>query len=166
MSNMRRGVMMRYRTERDPSIKEIPISEDDTPSSVVLKLKAGSNFHITDDGDHPFAMDDNLFGYGTFAANPPLKLLHGSALLTRKTRAPTQKKDHRIATEIRLGDEKTTFARGVQPTYAKALSDAKTFFAKDEPCFIERVRAQEDRIIIECAVQIDSPWFTEKHALH
>jgi hypothetical protein len=63
---------MRYRTEHDKTIKEVVISEDDTPQSVLLKIKAGYNFHLSDDKGHPFAMDDNLFGYCTFAANPPL----------------------------------------------------------------------------------------------
>jgi hypothetical protein len=109
MTNRRREAMMRYCTEHDKEIKEVPISEDDMPASVLLKLNAGSNFHITDDKGRPFAMNDNLVGYCTFEANPPLKLLHGSALTTRKTREPTKKKDNRIVTEIRCGDEKTTF---------------------------------------------------------
>jgi hypothetical protein len=107
-------------------------------------------------------MDDNLFGYCTFAANPPLKLLHGSALTTRKSRVKTQKKDHRIAIELRCNDAKTTFARGVIPTHAKAVVDAKDHFGIMDPCYIEKVRAEEDRIIIECAVGVDAPWFTEK----
>jgi ribonuclease HI len=162
MTNRRKEVMMRYCTEHDRTIKEVSISEDDTPASVLLKLRAESNFHITDDKGRPFAMDDNLFGYCTSAANPPLKLLHGSALATKKTREPTKKKDNRIVTEIRCGDEKTTFARGLQPNYAKAVVDAKAHFGIADAVFIEKVRAEDDRIIIECGVGIDAPWFTEK----
>jgi hypothetical protein len=91
MTNRRTEVLMRYHTEHDRTIKEIPISEDDTPSSVLLKLREESNFHIADEGGHPFAADDNLFGYCTFASNPPLQLLHGSAL---------PKKDHRRRTPV------------------------------------------------------------------
>jgi hypothetical protein len=61
MTNRRKEVTLRYRTEHDAEIKEVHISENDTPHSVLLKLKAASNFHIADDGGHPFEMDDNLF---------------------------------------------------------------------------------------------------------
>jgi hypothetical protein len=162
MTNRRKEILLRYCTERDRTIKEVPISEDDTPQSVLLKLKAESNFHLTDEGGHPFAMDDWLFGYCSFAANPTLKLLHGSALMARKTRTKSVKKDNRIATELRFRDEKAVFARGVQPSYAKATADAISNFGITDPCFIERVRAEDDRIIIEFATGIDSPWFTEK----
>jgi hypothetical protein len=161
MTDRRKEVLLRYCTEQDSSIREIPISEDDTPQSVLLKLRAEANSHLTDEGGHPFAMDDNLFGYVTFAANPPLKLLRASALMTRKTRISTKKKDNRTATEIRLGDENTVFIRGVQPNYTKVLVDAKDFFGKD-PIHIERVRAEDYRIIVEIAEGIDAPWFTEK----
>jgi hypothetical protein len=154
--------MLRYHTEHDRTIKEVPISEDDTPKPVLLRLKAESNFHLMDESGHPFAMDDYLFGYCTFAANSPLKVLHGSALMTRKTRKESPKKDNRIATEFRFRDEKAVFAREVQPTYAMATADAISFFGIRDPCFIERVRAEDDRIFIDFATGIDSPWFTEK----
>jgi hypothetical protein len=95
----------------------VQISEDDTPHAVLLKLKAGANFHIADDSNRPFAMDDNLFGCCTFASNPPVKLLHHSALISTKTRVQTKKKDNRIALEVCLGDSRTTFARGIQASY-------------------------------------------------
>jgi hypothetical protein len=50
----------------------------------------------------------------------------------------------------------------MQPTYAKATADAISNFGITDPCFIEKVRAEDDRIIIEFATGIDSPWFTEK----
>jgi hypothetical protein len=162
MTNRRKEIVMRYCTERDRTIKEVPISEDDTQQTVLLRIRPEANFHLADEGGHPFAMNDNLFGYCTFAANPPLRLLPGSALMTRKTRVPTPKKDNRIATEIRLGDEKTTFARGVQQNYVKALADAKDFFNITDPWHIERVRAEDDRIMIDCAIGEDATWFTEK----
>jgi hypothetical protein len=148
MTNRRREVVMRYRTEHDATVKGGSISEDDTPKSILLKLKAQPNFRIADEGRHPFGNDDSLFGYCTFTVNPPVMLLHASALTSDKDRVKTPKKDHRIATELRCGDSKTTFARGVHPTYAKAVVDAKGMFGITDPCFIEKVRAQEDRIII------------------
>jgi hypothetical protein len=122
MTNTRRKVMIRYHTELDATIKEILISEDDTPKSVLLKLKAQPNFFIADEGRHPFGNEDSMFGYCTFVANPPVQLLHQSALISRKARVQTPKKDHRFAIELRCGDEKTVSARGILLTYAKALA--------------------------------------------
>jgi hypothetical protein len=72
MTNRRKEILMRYSGGADNEIKEIPISEDDTPRSVLTRIKAGGNFHLTDVEGHPFAMDDCLFGYCSFATNPPL----------------------------------------------------------------------------------------------
>jgi hypothetical protein len=162
MTDRGEEVTLRYQVRGETEIKKILINENDTPHSILLRLKAETNFHIADDGGHPFEMDDNLFGYCTFAANPPVKVLHGSALLSRKCRVRTPKKDNRIALEVRLGDDKTTFARGIQASYAKVLSDVKDYFSKPEPCHIACIRVEDDRIILECATGIDAPWFTEK----
>jgi hypothetical protein len=161
MTNRRKEIPMRYSSGADRAINEISISEDDTVRAVLLRLKPGSNFHLADVNDKPFGIDDYPFGYVSIAANPPLQILHGSALKGKK-RDPTPKKDNRIATEIRFRDLKTVFARGVQPTYAKALTDAISSFSITDPCHIERVRAEDDRIIIEIALGEDAPWFTEK----
>jgi hypothetical protein len=162
MTNARKEATLRYTTEREPGIKEVQIGENDTPHSVLLKIKAPQNFHFTDDGGHLFALEDNLFGYCTVATNPPLKLLHGSALLTRKTRALTPKKDNRICVEVQIGDDKTTFARGLQKTYAKILKDVKEYWGKTDPVHILRVRAVDDRIIVECSPDVPALWFTGK----
>jgi hypothetical protein len=116
MTNKRKEVTMRYHTELDPTIKEVSITEDDTPKMILAKLSLKDNFFITDSNGNPFGNDDSLFGYCTLQENPPVQGLHGSALRTRKARVLTPKKDNRIKTEIRMGDERTVFARGVQTT--------------------------------------------------
>jgi hypothetical protein len=42
------------------------------------------------------------------------------------------------------------------------VADSKAHFEIADPVFIEKVRAEEDRIIVECAIGIDAPCFTEK----
>jgi hypothetical protein len=113
MTKKKKTVTMRYHTELDPSIKEILITEDDTPKMILAKLNLKGNFLITDSNGNPFANEDSLFGYGTFERNPPVQVLHGSALRTRKARELTKKKDNRIKTIIAMGDERMTFERGV-----------------------------------------------------
>jgi hypothetical protein len=162
MTNRRKEVLLRYHTELDQTIKEVSITEDDTPKMILMKLNLKDNYFITDHNGNPFGVDDSLFGYCTFQSNPPVQVLHGSALRTRKARVAIPKKDNRTATEIRLGDEHTSFARGVQTTYAKLLADGKEMFNRSENWQIERVRAEEDRIMVECAIDADASWFTEK----
>jgi ribonuclease HI len=48
MTNRKKEVIMRYHTELDSTIKELPISEDDTPATALIKLKVGQNFHLVD----------------------------------------------------------------------------------------------------------------------
>jgi hypothetical protein len=153
---------MRYSSGADGEIKETPITEDDTPRSVLLRLKAGSNFSIADSDGRPFAMEDSLFGYCSFAVNPPVQLLHGSALATKKTSNPSQRKDNHIALQVNFKEGKAVFQREAQPKYAKAMADAISNFSIAGPCHSERVRAEDDRILVEIAEGEDAPWFTEK----
>jgi hypothetical protein len=162
MTNRRKEVLMRYHTELDPTIKEVSFTEDDTPKMILAKLNLKDNFFITDSNGNPFGNDDSLFGYCTLRENPPVQVLHGSALRTRKARVLTPKKDNRVKTEIRMGDERTIFARGVQSTDAQALADGRVMFNLPETGQLERVRVEEDRTIVECAEGVDSSWFTEK----
>jgi hypothetical protein len=145
----------------DSEIKEVPISEDDTVRIILSRIKAKSNFHLTDVNNKPFGMDDYPFGYVSTAANPPLQILHGSALRGKK-RDTTPRKDNRIAKEVRFRDVKAVFARDAIPSYAKALTNATASFSITVPCHTERVRAEDDRIFIEIALGEDAPWFTEK----
>jgi hypothetical protein len=76
---------MRYSCEPDNEIKEIQLGEDETVRVILLRLKAKSNFHLTDHADRPFGIDDYPFGYVSAPTNPPLKLSHGSALSGKTT---------------------------------------------------------------------------------
>jgi hypothetical protein len=146
----------------DPSIKEVSITEDDTPKMILEKLGLKENFHITDSNGNPFDNGDSLFGYCTIEGNPPVQVLHGSALRTRKARVLAPKKDNRIRQIIAMGDERMVFERGVQPTYALALKAGREANGLPDTWQIERVRAEEDRIFIECADGADASWFSEK----
>jgi hypothetical protein len=61
-----------------------------------------------------------------------------------------------------FGDEKAVFARELHRSYAKLVGDGREQFGKSEDWKIERMRAEEDRIIIECAEGADPFWFSEK----
>jgi hypothetical protein len=113
MTNRQKEITMRYSGEGDREIKDITITETDTVRVILSRLKAKSNFHLADVSGKPFAMEDFPFGYVSAAVNPPLQLLHGSAL-KGKTRDPTPRKDNRIAVEVRIKDEKHAFIRGAQ----------------------------------------------------
>jgi hypothetical protein len=162
MTNKRKQTTLRYLLDKETDPKEITIFEDDTPGTILARLKPGTNFFITDENKNVFASNDSLFGYCTFAVNPPVKVLHQSALRSLKPRALTKKKDNRMAVEIHLGDGSTTFARGAHKTYAKLLNSAKEFFGTDAPVHALHVRAEDDRIILECSTEVLAPWFTEK----
>jgi ribonuclease HI len=71
MTNRRKEISMRCSSGADGEIKEVPISEDDTVKIILLRIKAGSNFHLADNNDKPFGVDDCPFGYVSTAANPP-----------------------------------------------------------------------------------------------
>jgi hypothetical protein len=162
MTNRKKEVIMRYHTELDPTIKELQISEDETPATALIKLKVGQNFHLVDQHRVLFAANDSLFGYCSVIENPPLELIHGSVPHSRKARELTKKKDGRIKLEIRYGGERAIFARGLQKTYAKVAADAKEYWSIADSVHISCVRAEDDRIIVDCATGIDAPWFTEK----
>jgi hypothetical protein len=74
----------------------------------------------------------------------------------------TPKRDNRMKNVVVLGDEKATFARELHLSYSKLVEDGREQFGKSEDWKIERVRADEDRIILECAEGVDPFWFTEK----
>jgi hypothetical protein len=71
MTNRRKEIPMRYSSGTDRAINEILISEADTVKVILLRLKAGSNFHLADVNGKPFGIDDCPFGYVSVAANPP-----------------------------------------------------------------------------------------------
>jgi predicted metalloprotease len=73
MTNRRKEIAMRYSSGEDRAIKEVMISEDDTARAILLRLKAGSNFHLADVNEKSFGADEHLFGYVPVAANPPYK---------------------------------------------------------------------------------------------
>jgi hypothetical protein len=109
----------------------------------------------------PLGMEDYPFGYVSSVVNPPLQLLHGSAL-KGKVRELTPRKDNRIAVETRFKDEKHTFIRGAHPTYAILLEDIIARCSITDPCHIERVRAIDDRIFVDVELGEDTHWLTEK----
>jgi hypothetical protein len=161
MTNRQKEITMRYSVETDREIKEVTITETDTVRVILSHLKAKSNFHLADVTGKPFGMEDFPFGYVSSAINPPLQLLHGSAL-KGKVRDPTPRKDNRIAVETKFKDEKYTFIRGAHPTYAMILEDVISRCSISDPCHIERVRAEEDRIFVDIELGEDAHWFTEK----
>jgi hypothetical protein len=161
MTNRPKEITMRYSGETDREIKEVTISETDTVRVILSRLKAKSNFHLADSEDKPFGIEDVPFGYVSIPSSPPLRLLHGSAL-RGKVREATIRKDNRIVVEARFRDGKAVFPRGVQPTYATVLEQARDNFGITDPCHIEKVRADEDRILVDIEVGEDNGWFTEK----
>jgi hypothetical protein len=162
MTNRRKEIPLRYSGEGDGEIKSILIGENDTVRVILAALKTKSNFHLTDHENHPFGLDDFPFGYVSVAVNPPLKLLHGSELKGKK-REPTPKRDNRMAIEVRFSDARAVYARNTQGSplsYAKLLSDAVSNHSIPGPCHIERVRAEDDRILVDIVLGDDTPWYT------
>jgi hypothetical protein len=92
MTNRRKEVSLRYSTELDPEIKEVKISEDDTPKMIVEKLGLKGSWFVADVTRHPFGENDSLFRYATFLGNAPVMILHASALASQKFRPLTPKK--------------------------------------------------------------------------
>jgi hypothetical protein len=66
---------------------------------------------------------------------------------------------------VTFDGEKAVFARKMHRTYAKLVEDGREQFGKSEDWKIERIRAEEDKIIVECAEGADQSWFTEKTCL-
>jgi hypothetical protein len=163
MTNSRKEIQMRYSGEGDGEIKSLMIGENDTTRMILLALKAKSNFHLTDSENHPFALDDCPFGYISVPANPPLKFLHGSVPL-RKPREPTPKKDSRMAIEVKIGGAISVYSRS-NPTppqkYSGLLAEMISKQGLMGDWHIERVRAVEDRILIEIAEGEPLSWFCE-----
>jgi hypothetical protein len=87
--------------------------------------------------------------------------LHGSAL-KGKPREDTPRKDGRIAVEVNFEDDASVYPRGIQSTYASILEHATRDFGITTPTCFKRIRAEEDRIIIEIKLGEDVSWFTEK----
>jgi hypothetical protein len=115
-----------------------------------------------DSNGYPFGGNDSLFGYCTFEGNPPVKILHGSALTSAKFRTVTPKKDNRMKNIVVFEGERAVSAREMHRTYAKLVEDGREQFGKSEDWKIERIREDEDRIIVECAEGADQSWFSEK----
>jgi hypothetical protein len=162
MTNKKKEAIFRYHTELDRTIKEMRISEDDTPATIILKLKFGSNFHLVDSEGILFAPEDNMFGYCSRIGSPPVQVLHGSALHTRKTRQVSPKKDGRIGVEVRLEDNRMEYNRNDASSYARIFADVREDWNILGQVIPERTRAEEDRIILECMQGIDAFWFSEK----
>jgi hypothetical protein len=161
MTNRPKEITMRYSGKTDREIKEVTISETDTVRVILSRLKAKSNFHLADSEDKPFGIEDIPFGYVSIPSSPPLKLLHGSAL-RGKVRESTPRKDNRIAVEVHFEGNKAVFPRGVQPTYTTILEHAATNFGMTTPVCLERIRADEDRILVDIKLGDEALWFIEK----
>jgi ribonuclease HI len=163
MANRRKEATLRYSGERDAEILEISIGEDET-TLILSRLKAKSNFHLTDHANRPFGLDDFLFGYVTTPGNPPLKLLHGSVPMGKK-REPTPKKDNRIAIEVKVGSAISVYSRSgpaAPQGYSRLLSDSVIKHSLVGSHCISSVRAVEDRILVEITPGDPLPWFSEK----
>jgi hypothetical protein len=164
MTNRRKEIPMRYSCDPDGEIKEILISEDDSVRIILSRLKAKSNFHLTDHASRHFGADDYTFGYVSTPGNPPLKLLHGSSQMGKK-REPTPRKDNRQAIEVTYEGAKSVYSRsteGTPATYARLLADTVTKYSTAGACHIGNVRAEDDRIMVSIVAGDDPEWFTEK----
>jgi hypothetical protein len=105
---------------------------------VIVKLRYEQNFWVADTNGHPFGDGDRLFG------------------------TVTPKKDNRMRNLVIFGDEKAVFARELHRSYVKLVEEGRAQFGKSGDWKIERIHAEEDRIIVECAEGADSSWFSEK----
>jgi hypothetical protein len=162
MTNRQKEITMRYSSGPDREIKEMRISESDTIRVILMRLKAKGNMHLTDEAGRLFQMEDCPFGYVSIPADPPLQLLHGSAL-KGKPRDPTPRVDRRIAVEVTFGkDRKLVFIRGAHRSYVAILENAVESWGVTDPCRIESVRAEDDRILVNIELGEDQHWLTEK----
>jgi hypothetical protein len=71
-------------------------------------------------------------------------------------------KDNREKIEVRFGDEKLEFEKGPDSRYLRLVEENRGFQGLPDSWKIEVVRAEEDRIIIECADGATTFWFTEE----
>jgi hypothetical protein len=161
MTNRKREVPLRYTLGRDAEVKEVLISETDTPRAVVSRLKQ-DGFQIVDPAGNPFSQEDSLFGYATMRGALPVKILHGSAMRTTKARVKTPRQDNRAKVEIKFDHKRFEFARGLYPTYQKLLEECRKAEKLPYTWQIWAIRAEEDRIIVECVDGVIPFLFSEK----
>jgi hypothetical protein len=96
MTNKRKEVELRYKTNENPEVKEMVIYEEDTPQSVIERSGRKGNVFVVDSMGNPFGKTDGLFRYATGREAPPVTIMHGSGMSTMKNRNPTVNKDNRI----------------------------------------------------------------------
>jgi hypothetical protein len=125
MTNKRKEVELRYMFEHDTEAKEVLISEDDTPKMITTKVGKKENFHVVDPRGNPSGQDDSLFGHATMSGALPVRIVHGSALRTNKTRVKSARKDNRAKMVIKSKEEKQEFDRPVYPTHRRSLEDCR-----------------------------------------
>jgi hypothetical protein len=162
VTNKRKEVTLRYCIGEEEEVHEMIVGESDTPSQAIVRTGKQGNFYVTDINGIPFSKEDSFFGYATFPGAPPVRILHGSALKTLKTRPPTAKKDCRIRVEIRFGDNVQSFGRATYSSYRDAIDDNRRAHALPDTWQVATIRAEEDRIIIMCEDGADPFWFSEK----
>jgi hypothetical protein len=158
LTNRRKEVGLRYSLDDEPEIKEVVIYEDDTPGSVMSRPGKRDNYYVVDMNDKPFDRTDSLFGYATLKGAQPVRVKHRAKMSTMKT----PRKDNREKVEVRFGDEKLEFERGVYKTHQWLVDEARSGNHLSESWKIVVVRAEEERIIVECSDGTDPFWFSEK----
>jgi hypothetical protein len=125
-------------------------NEDDTPRMIAAKAGRKGNFFVVYPMGNPFGKTDSLFGYATTRGALPGTIMHGSGMRTLKNRAPNVKKDNREKVEVRFGDEVMAYERTVYRTYRELVEQKRDAFHLPDTWRIALVRAEEDRIIVEC----------------
>jgi hypothetical protein len=71
MTNKKTEVALPYLLEHDSEVKEVMVTEFDTPKMVTMKVIKKENLHVTDPAGSPFGPDDSLFGFATTREAPP-----------------------------------------------------------------------------------------------
>jgi hypothetical protein len=99
MTNSRKQVPLRYRIEDEAEVREIQICQEDTPKSVLTRLKQLDNYFILDPENRRFETDDKLFAFATTKGVQPVRIRHGVRLSSIKARVRLDLRDNREKVE-------------------------------------------------------------------
>jgi hypothetical protein len=81
---------------------------------------------------------------------------------TLKNRSTNAKKDNREKVEIRFEDQVAAFERTAVRSYQELVEQNRDYFHLTDSWQIAIIRAEEDRIIVECADGANPFWFSQK----
>jgi hypothetical protein len=131
----------------------------------LVRLVKRENYFVVDSNDRRFEVTDNLFVHVTMKGVQPVTTKHGAQMSSMKARVQLLLKDNREKVEIRFGDEKLEFEKGVYKTYRSLVTENREAFHLPVTWPIAAGRTVEDRIIMECADGAEPFWFSEKACL-